>query len=66
MIGIANVRRVQTGVANMNLFYVVGRRAILSQLQMAKAVAMIWRVGVAAVGTDWFGPSPVASLKGEW
>src|SRR5690606_36380307 len=31
----------------------------------SKAVAMIWRVWVASVGVDWFGPIPFASYEGE-
>ncbi len=57
-------RRVQNSVANLNL--------VLRSLEekgdefaYAKAVAKIWRVYVASVGTDWFGPIPLPGYKGE-
>lgn len=57
-------RRVQNGVANLNL--------VLRSLEekgdefaYAKAVAKIWRVYIASVGVDWFGPIPLPGYKGE-
>lgn len=56
-------RRVEFGIYNMN--------TVLSSLEQnsdpafinAKAVAKIWRVWIASVGVDWFGPIPFASYK---
>jgi hypothetical protein len=58
-------RRVQNNIANLNIVL----RAFDEQggdiVQNAKAVAMLWRVWVASVGVDWFGPIPFASYEGE-
>lgn len=56
-------RRVEFGIYNMN--------TVLRSLEEnsdpayvnAKAVAKIWRVWIASVGVDWFGPIPVGSYK---
>jgi len=58
-------RRVQNGVANMNLVLRGLAESDPESVANAKAVAMIWRVWVAAVGVDWFGPIPFASYEGE-
>ncbi|HYF69445.1 MAG TPA: SusD/RagB family nutrient-binding outer membrane lipoprotein [Ohtaekwangia sp.] len=58
-------RRVQTGIANMNLVLRGLEESDPETIANAKAVAMIWRVWVAAVGVDWFGPIPFASYEGE-
>lgn len=57
-------RRVQNGVANVNLVL----RALDEQgesFAYAKAVAKIWRVYVASVGVDWFGPIPFPGYTGD-
>lgn len=58
-------RRVQTGVANMNLVLRGLEENDPEIVNNAKAVAMIWRVWVASVGADWFGPIPLAGYEGE-
>lgn len=59
-------RRVQTGIANMNLVLRgIPELASPEKYYNASAVAMIWRVWVASVGVDWFGPIPFASYKGD-
>src|SRR5690606_3274170 len=58
-------RRVQTGIANMNLVLRGLEESDPETIANAKAVAMIWRVWTAAVGVDWFGPIPFASYEGE-
>ena len=57
-------RRVQNSIANLNLVL----RSLEEQgdaFAYAKAVAKIWRVHVASVGVDWFGPIPIPGYKGE-
>lgn len=57
-------RRIQNSVANLNLVL----RSLDEkgdEFAYAKAVAKIWRVYVASVGVDWFGPIPLPSYKGE-
>lgn len=57
-------RRVQNNIANLNIVL----RGMAEQGEVvdnAKAIAMIWRVWVASVGVDWFGPIPFASYEGE-
>lgn len=58
-------RRVQNGISNMNLVLRGLAEGDQEAIANAKAVAMIWRVWVAAVGTDWFGPIPFADYEGE-
>lgn len=58
-------RRVQNGIANMNLVLRGLGESDPDAIANAKAVAMIWRVWVAAVGVDWFGPIPFAGYQGE-
>ncbi len=58
-------RRVQIGVSNMNLVLRGLAESDPESIANAKAVAMIWRVWVAAVGVDWFGPIPFANYEGE-
>jgi hypothetical protein len=58
-------RRVQNGVSNMNLVLRGLSESDPESVANAKAVAMIWRVWVASVGVDWFGPIPLAKYEGE-
>lgn len=58
-------RRTQTGIANMNLVLRGLAESDPESVANAKAVAMIWRVWIAAVGVDWFGPIPFASYEGD-
>jgi hypothetical protein len=58
-------RRIQGGVSNMNLVLRGLAESDPESVANAKAVAMIWRVWVAAVGVDWFGPIPLAGYEGE-
>jgi len=58
-------RRVQNGVSNMNLVLRGLAESDPESVANAKAIAMIWRVWVAAVGVDWFGPIPFADYEGE-
>lgn len=57
-------RRIQNNIANLNIVL----RGMEEQGEItsnARAVAMIWRVWVASVGVDWFGPIPFANYEGE-
>src|SRR5690606_28792783 len=59
-------RRVQNGISNMNLVLRgLAESGDPELVENSKAVAMIWRVWVAAVGVDWFGPIPFANYEGE-
>jgi hypothetical protein len=58
-------RRVQNGISNMNLVLRGLEESDPEAIANAKAVAMIWRVWVGAVGVDWFGPIPFANYTGE-
>jgi hypothetical protein len=57
-------RRVQGGIANLNIVlrYLDTKG---EEYNYSKAVGIIWRVWIAAVGTDWFGPIPFAGYEGE-
>lgn len=57
-------RRVQGGISNMNIVLRGLAESDPNLVANAKAVAMIWRVWVASVGVDWFGPIPFASYEG--
>jgi hypothetical protein len=56
-------RRVQNSIANINI--VLRDLESSESYAYTKAVAKIWRVYVASVGTDWFGPIPLSGYKGE-
>jgi len=58
-------RRVQNGVSNLNIVLRALGESNQDVVANAKAVAMIWRVWVAAVGVDWFGSIPFASYQGD-
>jgi hypothetical protein len=58
-------RRVQNNIANLNIVLRSFDEQGTDIVQNAKAVAMLWRVWVASVGVDWFGPIPFASYEGE-
>ncbi len=58
-------RRVQNGISNMNLVLRGLAESDPETIANSKAVAMIWRVWVASVGVDWFGPIPFAAYEGE-
>lgn len=58
-------RRVQTSIANMNLVLRgLAESPDQEMVHNAKAVTMLWRVWIAAVGVDWFGPIPFANYEG--
>ncbi|MFZ2904683.1 MAG: SusD/RagB family nutrient-binding outer membrane lipoprotein [Cyclobacteriaceae bacterium] len=58
-------RRVQIGISNMNIVLRGLEESNPDAVANAKAVAKIWRVWIASVGVDWFGPIPFASYEGE-
>lgn len=57
-------RRIQNNIANLNIV-LRGMKEQGDAVNNAKAVAMIWRVWIASVGVDWFGPIPFANYEGE-